>query len=144
MNDSERSRSVRTRPRHGGPSADEGRRGRDRQQTALAEVPLSSSQVRALQKQLQRQQAELELQAAQLLEVRRALAVSEARYGELHDLSPVGYLTLDASGAIRDANPVAALQLGEDRRTLLGRWFESWLGESTRATWHALRGAALA
>jgi PAS domain S-box-containing protein len=55
------------------------------------------------------------------------LAASLDRYSLLYDFAPVGYLTLDAMGAIVQANITAAKMLGLDRQDLPSRKFSLFL-----------------
>src|SRR6266481_1355807 len=55
-----------------------------------------------------------------LIETQAALEVSHARYAELYDAAPVGYITLSRSGLIEEINLTGAQLLGFSRRQLLG------------------------
>src|SRR5882724_9318464 len=55
-----------------------------------------------------------------LIETQAALEVSHARYSELYDAAPVGYITLSRSGLIEEINLTGAHLLGFARRQLLG------------------------
>ncbi len=71
--------------------------------------------------ELQVHQVELELQNAELLQTRDEMATLLARYTDLYDFSPVGYLTLDRGGVIGGANLTASHLLGIQRSRLNGR-----------------------
>ncbi|MBK5967102.1 hypothetical protein CCR95_24290 [Thiocystis minor] len=64
-------------------------------------------------------QIELELQNEELRRTQEALAVSHARYFDLYDLAPVGYVTLSEAGLIQEANLAAATLLNTSRGNLL-------------------------
>jgi diguanylate cyclase (GGDEF)-like protein/PAS domain S-box-containing protein len=64
-------------------------------------------------------QIELELQNEDLRSAQLALERSHARYFELYDLAPVGYLTLSDAGLIEEANLAAASLLGLPRQALV-------------------------
>ena len=66
-------------------------------------------------------QLELELQNEELRRVHHELETSRARYFDLYDLAPIGYLTLTESGVIQEANLKAAELLGEARSELVGQ-----------------------
>ena len=77
-------------------------------------------------------QIELEMQNQELRRAQEIIEESRSRYSDLYDFAPVGYLTLDELGAIREANLTAAGQLATERRRLIGRHFTSFLGTADR------------
>src|SRR5262245_48138057 len=70
--------------------------------------------------ELEVHQIELEMQNSALREARVVLEESRARYAELYDYAPVGHLTLDRLGVIRELNLACAALLGRERRLLQG------------------------
>lgn len=66
-------------------------------------------------------QIELEMQNEELQRTQTALDAQRARYFDLYDLAPVGYLTISAPGLILEANLTAAALLGTVRGALAKR-----------------------
>ena len=64
-------------------------------------------------------QIELEMQNEELRRAQRALEDSQARYFDLYELAPVGYLTLSDTGVITEANLTAARLLNMSRTLLV-------------------------
>jgi two-component system, cell cycle sensor histidine kinase and response regulator CckA len=65
-------------------------------------------------------QIELEMQQEELLQSREELEQALARYTELYDFAPLGYLTLSRDSTILEANLTAAKMLGTQRPLLKG------------------------
>lgn len=66
-------------------------------------------------------QIELEMQNEVLTETLASVNALRAKYLDLYDTAPVGYLTLDATGRILELNLRAAGMLSEARENLIGR-----------------------
>jgi PAS domain S-box-containing protein len=94
---------------------------------ALEKAPLESieslspAEVRQMLHELRVHQIELEMQNEELRAAQDALDISHARYLDLYDFAPVGYLTLSEQGIVLKANLTAATLLGELRSNLIKR-----------------------
>jgi PAS domain S-box-containing protein len=99
--------------------------------------PRTAADMQRLVHELQVHQIELEMQNEALRESRAQVEAGLERYTDLYDFAPVGYLTLDPDGAIRQANLTASLLLGVARAQLAGRRLGVFLGDSDRAGFSA-------
>ena len=70
--------------------------------------------------ELEVHQIELEMEKAELAKTRAEVEDSLAKYTELYDFAPVGYLTLGRDSKIQLSNLTATRLLGVDRSDLLG------------------------
>lgn len=84
---------------------------------------ISDADIRALIHELQVYQIELEMQNEELRKAQGELEESYKRYFDLYDFAPVGYLTLDEKGIIREVNLVAADLLNRKRGFLINKSF---------------------
>jgi PAS domain S-box-containing protein len=66
-------------------------------------------------------QIELELQNEELRRAQAELDAARARYFDLYDLAPVGYITVSETGLVLEANLTAARLLGAPRSALIER-----------------------
>jgi len=94
------------------------------------DAPLSATQLQRTLHELQVHQIELEMQNEEMQLARDALEAAAARYTELYDFAPVGYLTLDRAGTITQANLAGAALLGLERARLVGKRIGSFVGPS--------------
>jgi PAS domain S-box-containing protein len=71
--------------------------------------------------------AEFEAQSQQLLDSQESLAAALTRYRSLYDNAPMGYISLDCHGCMRELNQTAAQWLGIDREQLIGKPLASYI-----------------
>ena len=92
-------------------------------------VPSSAADNERLLHELQVHQIELEMQNEELRKARNELETVAARYAELYDFAPVGYITLDPSGQITQANLAVASLMDTERAQLTDKRFASFVAE---------------
>jgi PAS domain S-box-containing protein len=81
---------------------------------------------------LQVHQVELEVQNEELRRTQQRLEEAVAKYEDRYDWCPVGHVSLDGRGTIREINLTAANFLGLDRSRLIGSAFASYVHEPDR------------
>ncbi len=81
----------------------------------------------ALLQELQVHQIELEMQNEELRQTQQSLEEAMARYVDLYDFAPVGYLTLTGKTVIVAANLTGAEMLGIERNKLIRTKFASFV-----------------
>jgi PAS domain S-box-containing protein len=86
-------------------------------------VPVPESRVAAVIRQIETHQSQIAQHRTRIDKMQAELRESYARYGDLYELAPVGFLSLDKKGCIREINGRAASLLGSQRNWLIGRPF---------------------
>ena len=111
--------------------ADELRRQAEERLDGLPAAPAAGSPVpddsADLIHELRVHQIELEMQNEELRGAQLELDEQRAKYFELFDLAPVGYLTIGDKGIVGDANFGAAHLLGVERQLLVGQPFSAFV-----------------
>ncbi len=79
----------------------------------------SPEETKQMLNELQVHQIELEMQNEELRRTQAELDCAVARYFDLYDLAPIGYVTVSEKGLIIEANLTAATLLGTQRSTLM-------------------------
>jgi len=121
----------------------EERRGEARPENVQA---MAEQDVRMLVHELQVHQIELEMQNEELRNAQEQLGESLAKYSDLYDFAPVGYVTFNREGLIVETNLTFAAQLGIERGRLIDTPF--WLYTAVpdrskfRSHLHAVFGAS--
>jgi PAS domain S-box-containing protein len=94
------------------------------------ELELQNDDMHRAQAQLEEQHIELELRNEELLRVQGELERSRDRFAELYDFAPVGYVTFDPRGLIREVNHAGAHLLGSKRELLTGQRFAGFIADA--------------
>jgi len=90
---------------------------------------MDNSRLKMLIQTLQAYQQELEMQNGELQQTYLTLEETRNEYIDLYENSPVGYLSLDVTGRIIKANKTILQLLGQEKSTVIGRHFFSFLPE---------------
>ena len=98
-----------------------------RAQPARSGAVLSHEEAIALVHELQVHQIELEMQNEELVQTREGAEALRDQYIDLYDFAPVGYITLDVAGIIREVNLTGSLLLSMNRQSLIGERFGAFL-----------------
>jgi len=123
MDDAGRPRTKKAAPR----AAGELRRKAEERLDGLAAAAPAPEDTPAIVHELRVHQIELEMQNEELRGARLQLEEQRAKYFELFDLAPVGYLTISDKGVVGDANLTAARLLGVERQLLVGQPFSAFV-----------------
>jgi PAS domain S-box-containing protein len=81
---------------------------------------------------LQVYQIELEIQNEELLRTQEALEKARDNYADLYNFAPVGYLTLEETGIILQANRTISTMLGYDAADITGKFFADYMHDGDR------------
>jgi PAS domain S-box-containing protein len=96
--------------------------------TAAGPSTLGADTEKLLQ-ELQIYQIELEMQNEELKESKIETEALLAKYLDIYDFSPIGYITLNQDGTILQANLTGSSLLGVERSRLIGQKFRFYVSE---------------
>jgi two-component system NtrC family sensor kinase len=103
---------------------------RKQAEARLRIAPLQTGSAEEMQKvlhELRVHQIELEMQNEELRRAQTELDAARARYFDLYDLAPVGYLTVSDTGLIVEVNLTAVTLLGAAKSGLVARPFAQFI-----------------
>src|SRR5436190_12742958 len=114
---------------------------REEAEAQLAGAPQTGAPARSVEDllhELQVHQIELEMQNEELRRAQLALEDSRARYVDLYEFAPVGYLTLTGEAVISEVNLTGARLLREERKKILGKRFARFVSREDSDRYHRL------
>ena len=88
--------------------------------------------------ELQRQQKELETQKEELGRFRQEAEKALWQYDEVYHSAPVGYLTLDQKGMIREINGASLQLFGAEQKSLLEKPLKAWVEKESQEDFNQL------
>lgn len=91
-----------------------------------------TEEIEQLKNDLQERELDLEIQCRAMQDALGELEESRSRYAELYDYAPVGYVTFDDKGCIREINLTGAAMLATERSSLLGSPMAVFVEKSSR------------
>lgn len=115
-----------------------------KQQKASRGAPQSDDGPERLLHELKVHQIELELQNAELQKTRDELEIALEKFTDLYDFAPLGYFSLDQSGAILESNLTGAALLGLERSQLMNRRLLTFLAPNSRPAFQVFLGKVFA
>jgi two-component system, sensor histidine kinase and response regulator len=105
--------------------------------------PPTPDQALVLLEELRIHQIELEMQNEELRRVQNNLEVSRARYFDLYNLAPAGYVTVGPDGLMLETNLRAATLFASPRSALVRRKFTRYIALESQDTYHLTRSRLL-
>jgi PAS domain S-box-containing protein len=94
-------------------------------------IPVSKTDAIELVQELGIHQEELSIQNEELRRIQIELEESRAKYFELYDLAPVGYITVTKNLIIKESNLAASTLLGMERTDLINKGLSTFVKESS-------------
>ena len=100
---------------------------------------MSSQEIQKMVNELDTYQIELELQNDDLRKTQQELDESRKLYADLYECAPVGYLTIDDTGAVFQANRTVSEILGKDRADIIHRPLTSYIADEDQDIYYRHR-----
>lgn len=100
---------------------------------------LTPGEIQRLVHELRVHQIEMEMQNEELRRVQQELEISRARYFDLYDLAPAGYITVSESGMIMEVNLSACDLFGVMRSDLISRPLTRFVFHEDAGIYHTCR-----
>ncbi|MEI6610454.1 MAG: PAS domain S-box protein, partial [Deltaproteobacteria bacterium] len=100
---------------------------------------MSPAKIKRMIHELRVQQIELDIQNEELRQSKAALEDSRARYFDLYDLAPVGYVTVNEKGLIIEANLTIATLLGIKKSNLAKQLLSRFISEEDQNIYYLQR-----
>ena len=110
---------------------------REEMQTSREELTSTNEELQSTNEELTTSAEELRTMNEELVRARAESDLALSRYTDLFESAPVGYFTLDRSGAIVQANQAGAALLDSDRERIVGGRFTMFVTEADRAVFNA-------
>jgi diguanylate cyclase (GGDEF)-like protein len=85
--------------------------------------------------ELQVHQIELEMQNEELRTTNRQLEIANAKYTELYEFSPIGFITLGPEGKIESVNLTYTMMINLDRSSIIGQHFVKFVAPDDQDRW---------
>ncbi len=133
----------RTYPRNSARAAAEAKLQRTGKTPKKLTTRLSTVEMEVLVHELRVHQIELETQNEELRRIHLELENMKARYFDIYDLAPVGYLILSDEGLIAESNLTAAQMIRLNRSDLIGRRLSQYIFGQDQDIYYLHRKALL-
>jgi PAS domain S-box-containing protein len=104
--------------------------------SGLSSADAAAQPTEVLAHELLIHKVELEMQVEELRRAHIAMEEARDRYVDLHDFSPVGYITVSQEGLISEINLTGAAMLGVEREQLLDSRFSRFIAPGDTDRWH--------